>query len=477
MGEYDVLVGINLLREGLDLPEVSLVAILDADKEGFLRSAKSLIQTIGRAARNVSGEVHMYADSVTDSMAAAIDETNRRREKQVAYNLANGIDPQPIRKKIADITDMLAREDADTERAARQRPDPQPGQVAGAGPGGRRTAARRPGGSPGMPAGDLADLVQQLTDQMHARGRGPAVRAGRPAARRDLRPEEGAAADGRGHPLALARPASGPGFGGLRAMSAGSGQPDILAVGGEYSLAAASSSRIVRLDHGVRVGQPRCPGWPAGGRDLRDRIVFAEPVSEGPAPMDVHLYAWIITVVVMVLILAFDIFIIGRRPHEPSMRRPAPRSASTSAWPSSSGSAIWAISGPRYAGEFFAGWLTEYSLSIDNLFIFLIIMSSLKVPRQLQQFALMVGIILALIFRGIFIAVGAAAINRFSWVFFIFGAFLLYTAVKLVHGLPAARRRGGGAGQPGAALRAQALPVHRRLRGHEADRQARTASG
>ena len=115
MGEYDVLVGINLLREGLDLPEVSLVAILDADKEGFLRSAKSLIQTIGRAARNVSGEVHMYADSITDSMAAAIEETNRRREKQVAYNVANGIDPTPIRKRIADITDMLAREDADTE--------------------------------------------------------------------------------------------------------------------------------------------------------------------------------------------------------------------------------------------------------------------------------------------------------------------------------------------------------------------------
>ena len=115
MGEFDVLVGINLLREGLDLPEVSLVSILDADKEGFLRSEKSLIQTIGRAARHVSGQVHMYADSITDSMAAAIDETNRRRAKQAAYNEANGIDPQPIRKKIADITDMLAREDADTD--------------------------------------------------------------------------------------------------------------------------------------------------------------------------------------------------------------------------------------------------------------------------------------------------------------------------------------------------------------------------
>ena len=111
LGEFDVLVGINLLREGLDLPEVSLVAILDADKEGFLRSDKSLIQTIGRAARNVSGQVFMYADKVTPSMERAIDETNRRREKQVSYNVFHGVDPQPLRKKIADITEMLARED------------------------------------------------------------------------------------------------------------------------------------------------------------------------------------------------------------------------------------------------------------------------------------------------------------------------------------------------------------------------------
>ena len=114
-GEYDVLIGINLLREGLDLPEVSLVAILDADKEGFLRSTTSLIQTIGRAARNVSGEVHMYADNMTKSMTNAIDETNRRRVKQVAYNTEHGIDPTPLRKKIADITDLIAKEIDDTE--------------------------------------------------------------------------------------------------------------------------------------------------------------------------------------------------------------------------------------------------------------------------------------------------------------------------------------------------------------------------
>jgi len=168
LGEFDVLVGINLLREGLDLPEVSLVAILDADKEGFLRSGTSLIQTIGRAARNVSGQVHMYADTITPSMALAIDETNRRRAKQVAYNQAKGVDPMPLRKRIADITDLIAREDADTAKllggGGRQQSrgkTPVPGMASRAGNGARADLQLLPGR-------DLADLIQQLTDQMHA---------------------------------------------------------------------------------------------------------------------------------------------------------------------------------------------------------------------------------------------------------------------------------------------------------------------
>jgi excinuclease ABC subunit B len=174
LGQYDVLVGINLLREGLDLPEVSLVAILDADKEGFLRSDKSLIQTIGRAARNVSGQVVMYADKITPSMESAIDETNRRREKQVEYNRAHGVDPQPLRKKIADITEMLAREDENTEEllstwqnmgSGRQQSRgkaPVPGLSRINGDVGRHAKELA-----GMPSQDLADLVQQLTEQMH----------------------------------------------------------------------------------------------------------------------------------------------------------------------------------------------------------------------------------------------------------------------------------------------------------------------
>ncbi len=155
-GVYDVLVGINLLREGLDLPEVSLVAILDADKEGFLRSSTSLIQTIGRAARNVSGAVHMYADVLTDSMKIAIEETNRRREKQVEYNLERGVDPQPLRKRIADITDALAREGADTQALL-------------AGRDGRKrspTPNLKREGLAATGANDLETIIRDLNDQM-----------------------------------------------------------------------------------------------------------------------------------------------------------------------------------------------------------------------------------------------------------------------------------------------------------------------
>lgn len=169
MGRFNVLVGINLLREGLDLPEVSLVSILDADKEGFLRSTTSLIQTIGRAARNVSGEVHMYADQVTDSMRAAIEETERRREKQLAYNREHGIDPKPLRKKIADVTDMLAREEIDTEsllgtgyRGAGSGPDAQTRRQTGQDV--RERLANQNESS-------LAELIAELTAQMQEAAR------------------------------------------------------------------------------------------------------------------------------------------------------------------------------------------------------------------------------------------------------------------------------------------------------------------
>ena len=176
-GTFDVLVGINLLREGLDLPEVSLVAILDADKEGFLRSTTSLIQTIGRAARNVSGEVHMYADNVTDSMRRAIDETERRRAVQIAYNEEHGIDPQPLRKRIADITDQLAREDADTADFLKGMGGVKSGFDFGMGHRGLSSLDRAPATGEGaeapavdpasLPAKDLADLIEQMSQQMH----------------------------------------------------------------------------------------------------------------------------------------------------------------------------------------------------------------------------------------------------------------------------------------------------------------------
>ena len=167
LGKFDVLVGINLLREGLDLPEVSLVSILDADKEGFLRSTRSLIQTVGRAARNVSGEVHMYADEVTPAMAEAIEETERRRTKQLAYNDAHGIDPQPLRKKIADVTDMLAREDVDTAEllAGGYRGHEERAVVGRRKKAAEATVRERLAGAA---QSDLTGLINELTQQMHA---------------------------------------------------------------------------------------------------------------------------------------------------------------------------------------------------------------------------------------------------------------------------------------------------------------------
>ena len=217
-GDYDVLVGINLLREGLDLPEVSLVAILDADKEGFLRSGRSLIQTIGRAARNVSGQVHMYADKITPSMASAIDETNRRRAKQIAHNEAHGISPEPLRKKIHDILDDIYREAEDTENSPGRRRRRRQLSRGKAPVKETRSRSRTAAGTP-VPGGDgprrpgPADPGAQRPD---ARRRpGVAVRAGGPDPRRGLRPEEGAARDGRrrgevtGRPRCWPRCASG----------------------------------------------------------------------------------------------------------------------------------------------------------------------------------------------------------------------------------------------------------------------------
>jgi excinuclease ABC subunit B len=170
LGDFDVLVGINLLREGLDLPEVSLVAILDADKEGFLRSGTSLIQTIGRAARNVSGEVHMYADSITDSMRFAIEETDRRRDKQVAYNKSKGLDPQPLRKKIADILDLVYREAEEVPVGGSGRNQSRGKRAAGE-PGRASSGVIAGRDTTNMPRAELADLIQQLSEQMLASAR------------------------------------------------------------------------------------------------------------------------------------------------------------------------------------------------------------------------------------------------------------------------------------------------------------------
>jgi tellurite resistance protein TerC len=147
--------------------------------------------------------------------------------------------------------------------------------------------------------------------------------------------------------------------------------------------------------------------------------------------MHVTPLVWWITILVTSAILLFDVFVIGRRPHEPSRREVVVALVGYIGLAVVFGIGVWLISGGEYGGEFFAGWLTEYSLSIDNLFIFIVIMGKLAVPRELQQSALMIGIVLALVLRGIFIAVGAAAISEFSWVFYIFGLFLVVTAVNL----------------------------------------------
>ena len=163
LGEFDVLIGINLLREGLDLPEVSFVAILDADKEGFLRSATSLIQTMGRAARNVDGQVVMYADRITDSMRHAISETNRRRKRQVEYNEEHGIDPQTIRKKVTDILEMVRLRDGD---------EPASSGGGGRGRGRSRRSSAIFADLKGVPPDELGRLIQSLQEEMAEAAKG-----------------------------------------------------------------------------------------------------------------------------------------------------------------------------------------------------------------------------------------------------------------------------------------------------------------
>ena len=224
LGSIDVLVGINLLREGLDLPEVSLVAILDADKEGFLRSASSLIQTMGRAARNVDGRVVLYADTITDSMREAVGVTQRRRERQIAYNLEHGIDPQTIRKSVTDILERLRGDDGDGTGRAKTDPGRRAvGQGRPGGPhpgGGGRVAAGR---GPVSPPAEIARLIDRARRGDAGRGGGAAVRGGRPAARRARRaaPVRGRAPGPGRRRAARPRP---PRPAGRRALGPGSGR-------------------------------------------------------------------------------------------------------------------------------------------------------------------------------------------------------------------------------------------------------------
>ena len=340
-GEFDVLVGINLLREGLDLPEVSLVSILDADKEGFLRSSTSLIQTIGRAARNVSGEVHMYADTVTPSMRQAIDETNRRREKQVAYNTERGIDPQPLRKRIADITDLIAREDEDTEAliggGGRQRSRgkaPVPGHALDRRAGGpargrprvaardrprrphpaahRRRCTRPPRELQFELAARLRDEISELKKELRG------MRRRRRADRADARLARRASRRARGTPASLA-----------------SGVVD-----------AGPEGELVELMRGRSRSGP--------SRSLGPVLLLLDLGARRPAPARA----------------------------EPARVRPS-GSRSTSALALVFGVVVLlGAAGPDKAGEFLAGWVTEYSLSVDNLFVFVIIMSRFAVPRE-----------------------------------------------------------------------------------------------